>query len=506
MPIVPSLNGQLINDSSVSSYSSQGLIKSQGAEIILRMDRNEVSKEIQEAGGDYADKPQKSSIGVLQVDKKPQVRLASQGSYSDKQNLSQGYRRLKPPGNVSLDKSDTSRRKEGVVYHRLPFAKSAGDAEDSCVSEHTAPSALEHMVSAQYVPHRDSVQDSSVPRRFSLQDESAPQKLCLQNVPRRSSLQDEKGLRKSSWDSLVSSSRSVLDSRNRTLSEPAPTVVMSVLKSKDPKARVRDITRERKVSVTEPHESETSDAVNDVFEGDSRENNDECDSLDVREDSDRDSAKHPILKSEDGKAANSGTPLVKRRISFPADSVLTAVIQDGDTPELLRILSGRQGPGVVGGGRGVDVCQANHVGLTALHHAVLADNLDAAKLLLCHGANPNAQDVHGFSPLHTAAACGYLPITSLLLVFGADVFSSTHENELPIDVAKDLHIIRVLSAEMTRLVHEELWVTSLLKARAEQAWLLVRKLIACLLLFILHVIACIRAAYIHSRSERRKSD
>lgn len=208
-------------------------------------------------------------------------------------------------------------------------------------------------------------------------------------------------------------------------------------------------------------------------------------------------------------AATAAAVVSRRRISFPADSVLTAVIQDGDTPELVRILTGRHGPGLVqspssegGARRGVDVCQTNHVGLTALHHAVLANNLDAAKLLLCYGADVNAQDVHGFSPLHTAAACGFLPLTTLLLLFGADVFALTLENELPIDVAKDLGIVRVLTAEMTRLVHRELWVTSLVRARAEEAWLLVRKLMACVLLLVVHVFVCVRTSW----RKHRKSD
>ena len=209
-------------------------------------------------------------------------------------------------------------------------------------------------------------------------------------------------------------------------------------------------------------------------------------------------------------SAAAAAAVSKRRISFPADSVLTAVIQDGDTPELVRILTGRHGPGLVqrapspegGGRRGVDVRQTNHVGLTALHHAVLANNLDAAKLLLCYGADVNAQDVHGFSPLHTAAACGFLPLTTLLLLFGADVFALTMDSELPVDVAKDLGVVRVLTAEMTRLVHRELWVASLVRARAGEAWLLLRKLLACVLLFVLHVFVSVRTRWRrHRKSE-----
>nr|KAG5712341.1 hypothetical protein BaRGS_023920 [Batillaria attramentaria] len=190
-----------------------------------------------------------------------------------------------------------------------------------------------------------------------------------------------------------------------------------------------------------------------------------------------------------------------RRLKAPGNVVLDKS-DDGDTPELLRILSGRHGPGLVQCQQ-VDVCQANHVGLTALHHAVLANNLDAAKLLLCHGADANAQDVHGFSPLHTAAACGSLPITTLLVLFGADVFALTHENEMPVDVAKDLGIVRVLSTEMTRLIHRELWLTAVVRARADDAWLLLRKVLAYVLLFFLHLVSLIRKNVVSQRDHKK---
>lgn len=155
-------------------------------------------------------------------------------------------------------------------------------------------------------------------------------------------------------------------------------------------------------------------------------------------------------------------PAAVRKISFPADSIINAVIQDGDVHELLRILGHQRSE--------VDLNQANHVGLTALHHAVLTNNIDSVKLLLTYGADVRVQDVYGFSPLHTSAALGFVQITSLLIVFGADVFSLTKQKELPIDVAKDISVIRLLTNEMCLRVHQELFLSAYLFMKCKRVW------------------------------------
>ena len=152
-----------------------------------------------------------------------------------------------------------------------------------------------------------------------------------------------------------------------------------------------------------------------------------------------------------------------RKISFPADSIINAVIQDGDVQELLQILRHQRSE--------VDLNQANHVGLTALHHAVLTNNLDSVKLLLSYGADVRVQDVYGFSPLHTSAALGFVQITSLLIVFGADVFSMTKQKEMPVDVAKDISVIRILSNEMCLRVHQELLITAYVIMKCKRFWM-----------------------------------
>jgi cytohesin len=57
-------------------------------------------------------------------------------------------------------------------------------------------------------------------------------------------------------------------------------------------------------------------------------------------------------------------------------------------------------------------------GATPLHVAASEGHVDVAKLLLEHGADPNAQDKHGNTPLHDAAFKGHVGIVKLLLDHG----------------------------------------------------------------------------------------
>ena len=87
------------------------------------------------------------------------------------------------------------------------------------------------------------------------------------------------------------------------------------------------------------------------------------------------------------------------------------------------------------------------MGLTALRHALLTNNSNSVKLLLTYGADVGVQDVSAFSPLHMSAALGFVQITLLLIVFGGDVVSLTKQKELPVDVAKDISVVRLLTNE-----------------------------------------------------------
>lgn len=138
--------------------------------------------------------------------------------------------------------------------------------------------------------------------------------------------------------------------------------------------------------------------------------------------------------------------LLERKISFPPEAVFLSIVQDGDEVELWRVL--------VNHIKGVNVNRHNHAGVTALHQSVLNNNLDAVKMLLTHEADVNLADANGFTPLHTASACGLLQICSLLIVFGADLFLQTKDGDLAVDLAKDSTTTALLDAEMLRQLQQ----------------------------------------------------
>jgi ankyrin repeat protein len=57
---------------------------------------------------------------------------------------------------------------------------------------------------------------------------------------------------------------------------------------------------------------------------------------------------------------------------------------------------------------------------TDLHKAVSQCNLDAVKDLIRKGADVNARDLNGHTPLHLCSGTRYIPIAEVLLEAGAD--------------------------------------------------------------------------------------
>src|SRR5213593_2513696 len=72
-------------------------------------------------------------------------------------------------------------------------------------------------------------------------------------------------------------------------------------------------------------------------------------------------------------------------------------------------------------------------GWTGLHEAARRGHVDAVRLLLEYGANPNARETGDNTyPLHWAAAHGHLEVVRALLDAGGDVhgFGDVHEGDV----------------------------------------------------------------------------
>lgn len=166
-----------------------------------------------------------------------------------------------------------------------------------------------------------------------------------------------------------------------------------------------------------------------------------------------------------------------RRISFRAEAVFQSAVQESDNRELWKLLESAEG-------QNLNVNDSNHVGLTALHQTVLNNNIDGMKMLLSRGADVNKADVNGFTPIHTAAACDLLQVTSFLILFGANVFSVTNDGDLPVDLTKDSQVANMLTSEMIQEIHSKTyWKCMLLHHLCE--------LLKWLLVFILQVIVTV---------------
>ncbi|XP_028830394.1 cyclin-dependent kinase 4 inhibitor D [Denticeps clupeoides] len=103
---------------------------------------------------------------------------------------------------------------------------------------------------------------------------------------------------------------------------------------------------------------------------------------------------------------------------------LTAAAARGNTAEVRRMLEERR----------VHPDTANEFGRTALQ-VMMMGNTSVASLLLEHGANPNAQDRFGVTPVHDAARTGFLNTLRALVDHGASVNSPDSWGALPLHLA-----------------------------------------------------------------------
>lgn len=74
---------------------------------------------------------------------------------------------------------------------------------------------------------------------------------------------------------------------------------------------------------------------------------------------------------------------------------------------------------------------ADEYGFTALHGVAGEDQLEIARLLLEHGANVDARNDEGITPLHLAA---YSEMVDLLTEYGAELNARSNEGETPLHI------------------------------------------------------------------------
>ncbi len=80
--------------------------------------------------------------------------------------------------------------------------------------------------------------------------------------------------------------------------------------------------------------------------------------------------------------------------------------------------------------QGANVNAANNIGVTPLHQAALAGHHRMVALLLANQANIQAQDHFGLTPLHMAAQYGHVKTIQLLLAYNADLEARTFKQGL----------------------------------------------------------------------------
>jgi ankyrin repeat protein len=83
----------------------------------------------------------------------------------------------------------------------------------------------------------------------------------------------------------------------------------------------------------------------------------------------------------------------------------------------------------------VDAYSTNELQVQALHSAAAGRHIEVCRVLIASGADVNAAQRHGFTPIHAAAQHGDAEMIELFLSAGADASARTDDGATPADIA-----------------------------------------------------------------------
>lgn len=147
----------------------------------------------------------------------------------------------------------------------------------------------------------------------------------------------------------------------------------------------------------------------------------------------------------------------RKSVTFQPEVLLQQIVTEGDVEEMKGVLSTA----------GLDINRMSPAGLTALHQAAMDGNVACAQTLLLNGGDVNVTDCEGCTPLHTAAICGHTEFVHFLLAAGADPFLKSDDGQIPIQLADDEKIKKLLRNAMNGKVFDFLFEYATSDAESE---------------------------------------